>query len=154
MMTAQEDIFGPFLAMQMLTTVVWFYMFSKRAPFLIEYMEKHKGEMTMKDLGDPTSRHYLPIITPAAIRNPSDNFKNLFEVPILFYAMVVYLYITEKVDTAYLAAAWIFVIFRYIHSAVQCRFNNVDIRFQVYVISSFAVFYMVARASSLHFFRV
>lgn len=150
--TAQEDIFGPFFAMQLLTIVVWFYMYSKRLPFLIGYLEKHKGEMKMEDAGDPTSRHYISTITPDAVRNPSDNLKNLFEIPILFYAMVFYLYTTEKVDVAYLRAAWIFVVLRFIHSVIHSTFNKVTIRFQVYALSSFTLFYMVVRASVAHFF--
>ena len=149
--TAQENIFGPFLAMQLLTIGVWFFLFSKRMPFLIGYVEKHKGEMTMDDIGDPTSRHFIGKITPDAIRNPSDNLKNLFEVPILFYGMVFYLYTTEKVDIAYLRAAWIFVVLRCIHSVIHSTFNNVTYRFQAYALSCFALFYMVARASIAHF---
>ena len=40
----QEDIFGPFLALQLLTMMVWFYMYSRRIPFLVGYIEKHKKE--------------------------------------------------------------------------------------------------------------
>ncbi|CAJ1967432.1 unnamed protein product [Cylindrotheca closterium] len=149
--TAQGGIFGPFLIMQLLTIAVWFYMYFKRIPFLFGYVEKHKGEMTMDDIGDPKSRHFITNITPDSVRNPSDNLKNLFEVPILFYAMVFYLYATEKVDTGYLTAAWIFAILRCVHSVIQSTFNNITLRFQVYAFSCFALFYMVLRASIAHF---
>jgi len=152
MTTSQkDDIFGPFFAMQFLTIAVWFYMYSKRLPFLIGYVEKHKGEMEMNNVGDPNGRHYITKITPDAVRNPSDNLKNLFEVPILFYAMVFYLYATDNVDTAYVQAAWIFVLFRWIHSAIHCTFNQITMRFLVFVISCFALYYMVARAAIDYF---
>eukprot|EP00541_Cyclophora_tenuis_P018089 CAMPEP_0116549116 /NCGR_PEP_ID=MMETSP0397-20121206/4703_1 /TAXON_ID=216820 /ORGANISM="Cyclophora tenuis, Strain ECT3854" /LENGTH=131 /DNA_ID=CAMNT_0004073821 /DNA_START=801 /DNA_END=1193 /DNA_ORIENTATION=- len=85
--TSQEDIFGPFLAMQLLTMLVWFYMYSKRLPFLVGYIEKHKGEgLTFDDMSNPKSPHFMPKITPVAVSNPSDNLKNLFELPTLCYA--------------------------------------------------------------------
>ena len=36
--------------------------------------------------------------------NPSDNLKNLFEMPVLFYALSLYLYATSQVDGLYVAA--------------------------------------------------
>jgi hypothetical protein len=40
-----------------------------------------------------------------AVSNPSDNLKNLFEIPVLFYALALYLFITNQVDVAYVTAA-------------------------------------------------
>jgi hypothetical protein len=41
-------------------------------------------------------------IPPAMVSNPSDNLKNLFEVPVLFYALAL---CSKQVDAQYLTAA-------------------------------------------------
>jgi hypothetical protein len=89
----------------------------------------------------------LAQLTPAAVSNPSDNLKNLFEIPILFYALTFYLFVTAQVDAVYLGAAWLFVAFRALHSAVHCTFNRVMLRFYLYLLASLAVWFMFARAA-------
>ena len=83
--------------------------------------------------------------------NPSDNLKNLFELPVLFYALALYLFATAQVDAVYVFAGWMFVGFRTLHSAIHCTFNIVMLRFWLYVISSAALWFMVIRAALSHF---
>jgi hypothetical protein len=85
------------------------------------------------------------------VSNPSDNFKNLFEVPVLFYALALYLFATNQVDAAYVTAGWIFVAFRVLHSAVHCTFNLVMLRFYLYLFSTLAVWFIAIRAALSHF---
>jgi len=145
-MNNQDDIFGPFFAMLLLTFVVWFYMYARRFPFLLAYVEAHKIT-DMKVLGKPGGPHNLDIVAPESVRNPSDNLKNLFEVPVLFYAFVMYLFVTNQVDDMYLQGAWAYVFFRYVHSAIHCTVNKVEYRFHVYVVSCMILFSMMFRAS-------
>ena len=133
----QTAIFAPFLAMILLTIVVWFYMYSRRIPFL---------QRSKIDLNSLTAAEFARI-SPPAVSNPSDNLKNLFEIPVLFYALALYLYVTNGVDATYLAAAWIFVIFRALHSAVHCTINIVLLRFGLYCVSALALWFMVFRAA-------
>jgi hypothetical protein len=84
-------------------------------------------------------------VSPPAVANPSDNLKNLFELPTIFYAVVLYLYVAQQVDAWYVGAAWIFFAFRVIHSAVHCTFNFVPLRFWMYAISALALWFMVLR---------
>ena len=77
----------------------------------------------------------------------SDNLKNLFELPTLFYALVLYLYVTHQVDKAYVVAAWGFFAFRVLHSVVHCTFNFIPLRFWLYVVSAAALWLMVLRAA-------
>jgi hypothetical protein len=90
--------------------------------------------------------------SPPSVSNPSDNLKNLFEVPVIFYALVIYLYVTELVDNVYLIAAWLFVLFRVLHSAVHCTINIVILRFILYAVSSVIMFFMLFRALIGYFF--
>ncbi len=133
----QTAIFAPFLAMILLTFAVWVFMFAKRIPFLTS--EEMKGV-------DLTIPGKLAEISPASVSSPSDNLKNLFELPVLFYALVLYLFAVGEVDGIYVGAAWVFVVARVFHSVVHCTFNHVMIRFNCYLVGALALWFMMARA--------
>jgi hypothetical protein len=80
------------------------------------------------------------------VSNPSDNLRNLFELPVIFYALALYLYVAGRVDSPYLSMAWIFVVLRILHSLVHCTFNKVLLRFGIYVVSALVLWAMVLRA--------
>jgi hypothetical protein len=131
------NIFLPMLAMMLLTFIVWVYMYAKRIPF-IQTLDLEPDEVTPAKLAE---------LSPPTVSNASDNLKNLFELPVLFYALCLYLHITNQVDTVYVIAAWIFVLFRYIHSAMHCTRNIILARFGLYLISSLALWFILFRAS-------
>jgi hypothetical protein len=137
----QDAIFSPFFAMILLTLIVWIYMYVRRIRFITN------RKLTPEEL-EPIA---FAQISPPSISNPSDNLKNLFEMPILFYALVLYLFLTKQVDMVYVAAAWGFVLFRTMHSAVHCTFNRVMLRFYLYLCASIAVWFMATRAAIIHF---
>ena len=133
----QNAIFGPFFVMLGLTLVVWLFMYVKRIRFLGS-LELEPSEITPAKLTE---------ISPPSVANPSDNLKNLFEMPVLFYAMALYLFVVGQVDSMHLIAAWLFVAFRAAHSAVHCTVNVVMLRFGLYALSSVALWFMVLRAA-------
>jgi hypothetical protein len=137
----QNAIFSPFFAMICLTLAVWIYMYVRRIAFIMQ------RKLTAKEL-EPIAFAQL---SPPMVSNPSDNLKNLFEMPILFYALILYLFITHQVDTVYVTAAWGFVLFRTAHSAVHCTFNRVMLRFNLYLLASIALWFMAGRAAMVHF---
>lgn len=63
----------------------------------------------------------------------ADNFRNLFEVPVLFYALCAIAIATNHLPSWLPIAAWAFVALRIAHSAIQCGYNNVMHRFKVFV---------------------
>ena len=134
----QTAIFGPFFATMFLTLVVWAYMYVRRIGFI-----RSKG-ISPKDLAVPGE---LARLSPPEVSNPSDNLKNLFEIPVLFYALALYLFATNQVDDAYVSAAWVFVAFRALHSVVHCTINLVMLRFYLYLLSTLAVWFIAARAA-------
>ena len=134
----QTAIFGPFFATILLTVVVWVYLYVKRIRFLTS------NQVDPKDMAVPGA---LAAISPADVSNPSDNFKNLFEIPVLFYALALYLFATNQVDATYVVAGWIFVAFRVLHSAVHCTINIVMLRFYLYLFSTLAVWFIAGRAA-------
>src|SRR3546814_3669249 len=62
----------------------------------------------------------------------ADNFRNLFELPVLFYLALTVAAVSGLVTTTTLVLAWLFVLLRVAHSAIQCSYNKVMHRFQVY----------------------
>ena len=138
----QDAIFSPFFATVFLTLLVWVYMYIRRISFIIS------RKISQQDLAVPGT---LAQISPPNVSNPSDNLKNLFEIPVLFYALVLYLFITKQVDTVYVNAAWVFVVFRALHSIVHCTFNLIMLRFYLYLIATLAVWFIAIRAALIHF---
>lgn len=63
---------------------------------------------------------------------PADNFRNLFEVPVLFYALVAIALATHHVPAWMPAAAWTFVGLRMAHSIIHCTYNKVLHRLAVF----------------------
>jgi hypothetical protein len=138
----QDAIFSPFFAMVFLTLLVWVYLYIRRISFITT------RKVRSQDLAVPGA---LAKISPPNVSNPSDNFKNLFEIPVIFYALVLYLFVTKQVDTVYVSAAWIFVVFRVLHSVVHCTFNLIMLRFYLYLFSTLAVWFITLRAAIIHF---
>jgi hypothetical protein len=129
------DILQPFIGTMLLTIVVWIYMYARRIPFIV------RSKLTPPQL----TASELARLSPPEVANPSDNLKNLFELPTIFYAAVLYLYAAAQVDAWYLSAAWFFLAFRVLHSVVHCTFNFVPLRFWLYAISAAALWFIVLR---------
>jgi hypothetical protein len=133
----QASIFAPFFALIALTIVVWFYMYARRIPFIM------RNKLTPQQL-TPVE---FARLSPPVVANPSDNLTNLFELPTIFYALVLYLYVTGQVDTTYVRAAWLFVSLRVLHSVVHCTFNYVPLRFWLYAGGSLTLWFIAIRAA-------
>ncbi|MBC8344701.1 MAG: MAPEG family protein [Candidatus Marinimicrobia bacterium] len=56
---------------------------------------------------------------PEFIQAARDHYKNMFELPVLFYLWAVILFASGQVDAADLVLSWLFVISRYIHSFIR-----------------------------------
>jgi len=104
----------------------------------------------MRKAGKPAQAFTTPErgleILPEEVSYPAYNFKNLFELPVLFYALCLYFYVTATADTAVVIAAWLFCAFRVIHSAIHCTINIVVWRFAAYSAAALALWFMLGRA--------
>ena len=76
--------------------------------------------------------------------NAADNLRNLFEIPVLFFAICLALYVTGFVTQMQLSLAWGFVMLRAVHSLVHTTYNRVMHRFLAYAVSTIFVFAMWA----------
>ena len=73
----------------------------------------------------------------------SRHFQNLFEVPVLFYALCLMACATSEVNALLVGLAWLFVAARYAHSYVHLTSNRVLLRFPIYA-ASFATLVLMA----------
>jgi len=127
----------PFTGMMILTMAVWIYMFIQRM-----------GAMTANniDIEEMKTPPDTDRLIPADASSAGNNFKNLFETPVLFYALCIYLMLSLQVDDIHIYCAWAFLIFRVLHSAIHCTYNRVAHRFGAYAVASIALWVMVVRA--------
>ena len=134
-----EAIFGPFIGMFLLTFVVWIYMYVKR----LSYIKAHRVEAQRM-----TTAARRDEIIPEEVSYPAYNLRNLFELPVLFYAVCLYLYVSEQVDAVYVISGWLFLGLRVVHSAIHCTTNIVVARFTVYMCSALVLWFIVLRAAA------
>ncbi len=133
MTAAAPAILWPLLAQVALTAAVWVALYAARL-----------GEIGRRRI-DPqrlaTSRLAAGVLENVAA---ADNFRNLFEVPVLFYALVPLLLLTGAVSGTLLGLAWTFVALRALHSAIHLSYNRVLHRFAAYLASTLCLFAMWA----------
>jgi hypothetical protein len=53
------------------------------------------------------------------------NYRNQFEVPVLFYAVVAFALLTKGADSLMVLLAWLFVLTRLVHAAIHIGPNKV-----------------------------
>jgi len=79
--------------------------------------------------------------------NRSDNFKNQFEIPVIFYGLCLLFIATSTSPRAAVIAAWVFVIARLLHALVHTTFNTIfPHRFLCYLVSALALVAMLVIA--------
>ncbi|TCZ88964.1 MAPEG family protein [Lysobacter sp. N42] len=117
-----REIYLPALAMVVLTFAVWWRMYFARV-----------GQMRRERIHPQkvaTSAQATALLTDS---RAADNFRNLFELPVLFYLALVVADRMDMVDGISVALAWAFVLLRVVHSAIHVTYNRVMHRFAAYV---------------------
>ncbi|WNC71641.1 MAPEG family protein [Thalassotalea psychrophila] len=117
----------PMITLMVLTAVVWVYMYILRLRYVIAH------RISAQKLNSPEK---IPELLPEKINRPANNLKNLFELPVIFYGLILLALITELNTPSITYLAWGFVGLRIIHSFIQCTNNNVMQRFKVYMLSA------------------
>lgn len=111
----------PALAMVALTFAVWLRMYVSRI-----------GQMKRERIHPQSVATSAQMASRVTDSRASDNFRNLFELPVLFYLVLVIAAQAALVTTTFLALAWAFVALRIAHSVIHCTYNKVMHRFYVY----------------------
>ena len=83
----------------------------------------------------------------AKLINRGDNFKNQFELPVIFYGLCLLFIVTDSATSAVVNAAWIFVISRILHTVIQASNNKIfPNRFLAFLVGSLALTAMLVMA--------
>ena len=115
-------IFLPALAMVALTIGVWLRMYARRI-----------GEMNRERIHPQAVATSAQMAARLNDTRAADNFRNLFELPVLFYLALVVAALSAQVNAVTLSLAWAFVVSRIVHSVIQCGYNKVMHRFLAYL---------------------
>lgn len=125
---SNQAIFLPGLAMVALTFAVLGAMFKRR----VTQMKRDRIHPQRVS----TSQEAAALYTDVA---PADNYRNLFEMPVLFYLALVVAALTDQVSTTVVGLAWAYVAARALHSIIHCTYNKVMHRFRAFVLSAFVL---------------
>ena len=123
------SIILPVIALVLLTAVVWVRLYVERIRELKQRRIDPQSLATSASAGQTMQRVQA-----------SDNFRNLFEVPVLFYALCAVLASAQHVSSFFVIGAWVYVALRCIHSFIHLTYNRVMHRFAVYVLSTVILF--------------
>jgi hypothetical protein len=124
----RNPLFWPVFAMAVLTLLVWLRMFQTRV-----------GEMKRRRIHPQSVAQSAQMAQMVEDSRAADNFRNLFELPVLFYAAMLLSIHAGIESTAMLVLAWAFVALRALHSYIHCTYNRVMDRFKAYVLSGFVL---------------
>jgi hypothetical protein len=124
-----DPIWMPCAAMVGLTAVVWVKLYVDRL-----------REMSARGIAPQALSTVRAASGPLERTQAADNFRNLFEVPVLFYLLCVALVLNRGSTPGFVAAAWAYVSLRAIHSLIHVTYNRVVHRFVIYVASTLLLF--------------
>jgi hypothetical protein len=119
------DILWPTFALVALVFIVWFVLFFQR----MAHMKRNPPRPGDFDDGEAALRYFRPVEMPA------NNLANLFEMPVLYFALVPLLIITANANYIQVALAWAFVVTRALHSYIHIGPKKVPLRFLAYLLS-------------------
>jgi hypothetical protein len=88
---------------------------------------------------------------PADVARITRNLANQFELPVIFYAVVVLFVVIGRVSLIDVLAAWVFVGGRVIHTLVQTLTDDVPLRGRVFMINFVALVVLVVHVVMLAF---
>lgn len=124
----------PVLALSAWTLLILFVLIGRRV--------KHANvaQLAPQQMRNPDLAYE---VCPESINNMANNFKHLFEVPVLFYVVCVVATLIGATGFEMAALAWLFVAFRIVHSLIQCTVNIVMLRLTVFALSVFVLLAML-----------
>ncbi len=125
-----KALMAPVFIQVLLTFILLFAMGGVRVAWL------KTGEKKLKDIalgGD---------VWPPHVTKVANAFHNQLQMPMLFFAAVLFALALVKVDYVFITFAWIFAISRLIHAYVHVTSNHVIWRFRFFMIGALALLAM------------
>ncbi|MCX7309523.1 MAG: MAPEG family protein [Afipia sp.] len=83
---------------------------------------------------------------PAKATQIGNTYTNLFEMPVLFFALIAFALPLRQADLVIVLLSWVFVVLRYLHAGVYATSNDMRYRF-----GTFAASVMVLLAMWVYF---
>ena len=80
-----------------------------------------------------------------SLKNITANYNHIFEQPTLYYATIIYIYLTQHVDITNIILAWSYVVLRLIHTIIQFTTNNVSLRVIPFILSGLCLIIIIIR---------
>lgn len=119
------DILWPTFALVVLVFTVWSTLFVQR------HLHMKRTPPRAADFadGEAALRYFRPVEMPA------NNLANLFEMPVLYFALVPLLILTAQANYVQVTLAWLFVAARAMHSFIHIGPKKVPLRFLAYLLS-------------------
>jgi hypothetical protein len=130
------SILLPAVVLMLITMVVWLNMFIKRVVALNALNVDPQSIVTPEKLNAALSDK---------VNAPANCFKNMFELPVIFYALCIIIATTGAGDELYNDLAWGYVVLRAIQAGIHCTYNRVMHRFYSYLASSVLLWIMLLR---------
>ena len=134
MQIVDKALIYPVISMIGLVFIVWIGVYFTRIRAFV------RGEVTM----DSFARHEQQSGLPQYVILLGENFTNQFELPVLFYLLVVLIYLSNLNIDPYVGLAWGFVLFRVAHTLVHTTYNIVLHRLLTYWIGAIFLWVMWA----------
>ena len=125
-----ESILAPLFVQVALTFILLFYMGSVRFRAL-RGREVKLGDIALGQINWP----------PYA-QQAGNAYNNQFQLPVLFYVLVILAYIFKKADMLFVIMSWIFVVTRILHAFVHVSSNNLRARFTMFLIGAIVLLIM------------
>ena len=120
-----HSIFLPGFALVALTFIVWCRLYVERL-----------GQMRRDRIRPQSVATSAQMSAKLPDTRAADNFRNLFELPVLFYFALVVAAMSGQTGALVTGLAWAFVVLRAVHSLIHCSYNRVMHRFSVYLLSA------------------
>ena len=128
------ELFYPMLAMFLWTVVVMLRNLQVRIAAV------HRGELTNK---------YFELFrgaeAPEAVQKTGNHFRNLTELPPLFYIICLAVMFMGRTDVSFIILAWSYVALRVGHSIIHLTVNKVPPRFFLFAASNIVLLIMWVR---------
>ena len=119
-----RSILFPVLALVLLTIVVGIVMYRQRV-----------AEMRARRIHPQAVASAAHMMARLERTGAADNFRNLFETPVLFYAAALVIYAAQLTSAKYVALAWLYVALRLVHSVIHTTYNKVMHRLPAFMAS-------------------
>ena len=139
-MPVSTAILSPVVALLLLTSVVWAWMYATRIPAI--------GKLGMKlDANLPNGQQMSEL--PPRGRWKADHYNHLLQQPVMFYAIALTLALLGAGEGLNLTLAWWYVGLRVVHTLHQTLWNKIEIRFVLFSLSSLVLIALIVRAALL-----